>query len=391
MYTITTSITVYMYTSCTCVIFCLFLGSYLLAALPLGDTAAGALLLIFSLLLLCGCLVTLVKILNSLLKGRIAKLIHKSINSELPGCLSCLTGYLAIIVGALLTILVQSSSVFTSTLTPLVGIGVIRLERMYPLTLGSNIGTTGTGLLAALAAPGDKLSAALQIALVHLFFNISGILLFYPVPRMRWPIGMAKKLGLITATYRWFAIFYLVCMFFVIPGLVFALSMLHIVIFAVVISILVALVLGSILFYFIVSKMQKRCPRYLPARLHSWGEVPLWQRLLQPLDNIIQKIPTLTRKLCCRKTAGSKPYISAEMTQEQELEEFNALNLASQTSSPPRSLFSNDGDIVMTSDNVDAKISESGADSGYCTRTHTPSPSVHPSRAESMVTIHVPS
>ena len=46
-----------------------------------------------------------------------------------------------------MTFLVQSSSVFTSALTPLVGLGVISVERVYPLTLGSNIGTTTTALL----------------------------------------------------------------------------------------------------------------------------------------------------------------------------------------------------------------------------------------------------
>lgn len=56
-----------------------------------------------------------------------------------------------------MTILVQSSSVFTSALTPLVGIGVLSIERMYPLTLGANVGTTFTSLLAALAAPPEKL------------------------------------------------------------------------------------------------------------------------------------------------------------------------------------------------------------------------------------------
>ena len=47
--------------------------------------------------------------------------------------------------GCLLTIVIQSSSVFTSTLTPLVGLGMVTLERVFPLTLGSNIGTTVTG------------------------------------------------------------------------------------------------------------------------------------------------------------------------------------------------------------------------------------------------------
>lgn len=40
---------------------------------------------------------------------------------------------------------------------------MISLERAYPLTLGSNIGTTTTAILAALASPGDKLSAACQV------------------------------------------------------------------------------------------------------------------------------------------------------------------------------------------------------------------------------------
>ena len=45
-------------------------------------------------------------------------------------------------VGAILTVLVQSSSVFTSTLTPLAGAGLVSLQRAYPLTLGSNIGAS---------------------------------------------------------------------------------------------------------------------------------------------------------------------------------------------------------------------------------------------------------
>lgn len=49
----------------------------------------------------------------------------------------CVEGYVAILVGATLTALIQSSSVFTSSLTPMAGLGLITLERLYPLTLGS--------------------------------------------------------------------------------------------------------------------------------------------------------------------------------------------------------------------------------------------------------------
>jgi sodium-dependent phosphate cotransporter len=75
-------------------------------------------------------------------------------------------------IGAGITVLVQSSSITTSVLTPLVGVGVIQLEQMFPLTLGANIGTTVTGLLASMVS--DSVDA-LQVALSHLFFNISGI------------------------------------------------------------------------------------------------------------------------------------------------------------------------------------------------------------------------
>ncbi len=47
------------------------------------------------------------------------------------------------------------------------GIGVISLNRAYPLTLGSNMGTTTTAILAALASPREKLPAACQVQQWH--------------------------------------------------------------------------------------------------------------------------------------------------------------------------------------------------------------------------------
>ena len=76
--------------------------------------------------------------------------------------------------GAILTFLVQSSSVFTSTITPLVGVGFVTVERVYPLTLGSNLGTTTTALIAAMAAEPERIKATMQVSLCHLFFNLTG-------------------------------------------------------------------------------------------------------------------------------------------------------------------------------------------------------------------------
>ena len=160
--------------------------------------------------------------------------------------LGWLTGYLVMVIGAGLTIIVQSSSVFTSTLTPLAGAGLVSLERAYPLTLGSNIGTTTTSLLAALASKGNE-KEAIQIALVHLCFNITGILLFYPIPFMRWPILLAQHLGDITSRYRWFSVAYLLLMFFIFPAIIFGLSLAGSVAMYVVLTPVAALVILIIL------------------------------------------------------------------------------------------------------------------------------------------------
>merc|ERR1711998_787282 len=93
-------------------------------------------------------------------------------------------GYLSILIGLVITILVQSSSITTSTLTPLCAVGLISLEEMFPLTLGANIGTTLTGIMGATVVSSNPVEAW-QVALCHLFFNIFGILIWYPVPYMR--------------------------------------------------------------------------------------------------------------------------------------------------------------------------------------------------------------
>ncbi|TKS68094.1 Sodium-dependent phosphate transport protein 2B [Collichthys lucidus] len=272
----------------------------------LPDLAVGLILLAFSLLVLCSCLVLIVKLLNSMLKGQVATVIKKILNTgewhsilfifkcstHFPFPFGWVTGYIAILVGAGMTFIVQSSSVFTSAITPLVGIGVISIERAYPLSLGSNIGTTTTAILAAMASPGDTLANALQIALVHFLFNISGILLWYPIPFTRVPIWLAKRLGNITASYRWFAIVYIVCCFFVLPLFVFSLSLAG---WKVLVGVGVPL-LSMLLIILVINMLQKWKPGCLPAVLRSWDFLPLWAHSLAPWDKVVGVI---TAKCCC--------------------------------------------------------------------------------------------
>ncbi len=151
------------------------------------DVETGICVLIMALTIMCISLAAIVYLLKNLLNGRIAVWIHSAVNEEVSDreitCgsrtfvvpLGWVAGYISLLVGAGVTVLVQSSSITTSALTPLVGIGVFGIERMYPIVLGANIGTTVTGILSALSQDGNKISFALQTAFAHLFFNIIGI------------------------------------------------------------------------------------------------------------------------------------------------------------------------------------------------------------------------
>lgn len=177
------------------------------------DEISGAVCFVLGLALLIICLIGLVTVLHKMLMGMSNRILHKATN---------VNGYLAIVIGAGITILVQSSSITTSALTPFVGLGAIRLEQMFPLTLGANIGTTVTGLLASLVSDGTN---ALQVALCHLCFNITGILIWYPLPFMRKvPLSAARSLGATTRVWRGFPIIYIIVIFGVLPLLLLGLS-----------------------------------------------------------------------------------------------------------------------------------------------------------------------
>ncbi|XP_036756680.1 sodium-dependent phosphate transport protein 2C isoform X6 [Manis pentadactyla] len=92
---------------------------HLFVGTTLTDLAVGFILLAASLLVLCTCLILIVKLLNSVLRGRVAQAVRMVINAEFPFPFSWLSGYLAILVGAGLTFLLQSSSVFTAAIVPL--------------------------------------------------------------------------------------------------------------------------------------------------------------------------------------------------------------------------------------------------------------------------------
>ncbi|MDX1386098.1 MAG: Na/Pi symporter, partial [bacterium] len=156
------------------------LKHFLVEDLSLTKQWAGVIILVVALILIFTCLFLIVKIMRSLMLSKIERTMQRFLE---------LSGVMTISIGAILTVLVQSSSITTSLFVPLVGAGLITVANVFPLTLGANIGTTVTALLAALA--GNQ--AGLTIAFVHLLFNLCGTVMVYPIPKLRRiPIRLAE-------------------------------------------------------------------------------------------------------------------------------------------------------------------------------------------------------
>jgi sodium-dependent phosphate cotransporter len=124
-------------------------------------------------------------------------------------------GLLGIAVGIGVTVAVQSSSITTSILVPLVASGILTVRSAYPVTLGANVGTTITALIASLAVARPE---GLTIALVHFLFNAVALALVYPIPQVRMiPVRLAEGMAEIATRRRTVVLVYVVGLFLVLP------------------------------------------------------------------------------------------------------------------------------------------------------------------------------
>ena len=162
--------------------------------------------------IILGTLTLIVKVMRRLVTTRLERYVNRVLGSG---------GLVAIIVGIVLTIMAQSSSITTSVMVPLAGAGLVTLRQIYPITLGANIGTTVTALLASMAVSGEAAMAARQVALVHLAFNLSGILIwFVPETTRRVPLAAATWMADIGAKSKRNAVLYVFGVFYVFPALI---------------------------------------------------------------------------------------------------------------------------------------------------------------------------
>lgn len=188
----------------------------LVGATGLADVGAAIALAVLGAVLIFVTLALIVRVMRVLVLARVEVYINRFLGAGGP---------VAMLVGILVTVSVQSSSITTSLLVPLAGAGVVTLGQIYPITLGANVGTTVTALLASMAASGEGAGVAVQIALVHFFFNVAGIVILYvPRPMRDLPLRGARWLAGVAVRSRRWAVAYVLGMFYALPAALVALS-----------------------------------------------------------------------------------------------------------------------------------------------------------------------
>jgi sodium-dependent phosphate cotransporter len=179
----------------------------LLETFDAGDTVVGVVLLIAGLGMIFVALAAITRNMRLLLLGRI----ERSMNALLGRG----AGLPAVAIGIVITVAVQSSSITTSVLVPMIAAGVLTLRNAFPVTLGANLGTTVTALLASLATDRPE---GLAIALAHMLFNGIGILLIYPYPKLRYlPVTLAERLAAAAEVRKSMVLAYVVITFLLVP------------------------------------------------------------------------------------------------------------------------------------------------------------------------------
>ncbi len=177
----------------------------------LDDRVAGALAGTIFLLVGLGLIFLALKAITTRMRRLVAGGVERAMNRAV----SRGGGLVGIVIGLVVTMTVQSSSITTSILVPLMAAGILTLPNAFPITLGANIGTTITAVLASLAVARPE---GLTIALVHTLFNVTGVALIYPVPAIRRvPLWLAETLASIAVKRPSVIAAYVLGVFVVLP------------------------------------------------------------------------------------------------------------------------------------------------------------------------------
>jgi solute carrier family 34 (sodium-dependent phosphate cotransporter) len=176
---------------------------------PIGGRFLALTLLLFGLGLIFLALSQITRNMRQLVAGSVERAMNRIVGRG--------GGAVGILVGIAVTVAVQSSSITTSILVPLVAAGVLTLPNAYPITLGANVGTTITALIASLAVLRPE---GLTIALVHTLFNLTALAALYPIRVVReLPIRAAEALATQAVARRSVVVAYVFGLFVAVPFL----------------------------------------------------------------------------------------------------------------------------------------------------------------------------
>ena len=190
-----------------------FITDFFINGLDISQTLGYTSVLILAGILTFITLFMIVKLMKSMVMAKTESMFNQIIGKS---------ALLAIFGGMIITTIIQSSSITTSLLIPMIGAGILTLEAAYPVTIGANIGTTTTAILASFATANP---AAIAIAFVHFLFNLIGATIFFPIKFLRnLPIKFARMLGDLAYRERGYAVFYMICFFFIVPILLITIS-----------------------------------------------------------------------------------------------------------------------------------------------------------------------
>ncbi len=191
-----------------------FIFDFFTETLRLPDITTGIIVVVIALVVLFLSLFLITRLMRSLVVKELQTFFNRFLFRN------AVIGFL---LGMALTAVVQSSSVTTSVVVPLVGAGILSIEQIFPYTLGANMGTTITAILASFVkAAKEGSSVGITIAFSHLLFNIFGILVLYPLRII--PISIAKEFARLASEKKWYALFYILLIFFIIPILMIVIS-----------------------------------------------------------------------------------------------------------------------------------------------------------------------
>ncbi len=152
------------------------------------------------------------KLLKLLMVGRARDVLIKAVGRNV---------YLAMASGMGVTVVTQSSTITTSVLVPFAGAGILTPAQVYPVVVGSNLGTTFTVVFAAFAGVGPDARIGLQAAFVHLIYNLFSIVAIYVIPLLRpVPLFCAENLARVASERRWVLAGYLGTVFVALPATV---------------------------------------------------------------------------------------------------------------------------------------------------------------------------